>query len=252
MRGIMSALSDPRDGQFGVPLACLAHNERRVIITKNTKVAISVTAVLIIAVIVLLGVVIGQRASDAPQSGADNDAVSRSAVRDDSHRLDDVPNASVTVVEFLDFECEACGAFYPYVEEVRKKYDGQITWVMRYFPLPSHVNSQNSAVAVEAAARQGALESMYSKMFETQAQWGESQGSQADLFRTYAQELGLDMVAYDADVADPDVLARVMSDFDGGRALGVGSTPSFFINDRVIELSSFEDLDAAIATELSQ
>jgi hypothetical protein len=48
--------------------------------------------------------------------------------------------------------------------------------------------------------------------------------SQANLFRTYAAELGLDMGQFDADVADPSTLARVVSDFEDGRALEAAST----------------------------
>lgn len=218
----------------------------------NVKVAIGFTAAIIVVVVIFIVMAIVQRPTPTAEIEVDPGTGLTSTVRDDSHRLDDVPDASVTVVEFLDFECEACGAFYPYVESLRQKYDGQITYVIRYFPLPSHGNSENAAVAVEAAARQDNLEAMYNKMFQTQSQWGEQQESQAGLFRSFAEELGLDMAAYDADVADPTTLARVQSDFEDGMALGVSSTPTFFINDQKIELSAFDDLEAAIEAELTK
>ncbi len=87
------------------------------------------------------------------------------------------------VVEFLDFECEVCGAVYPVMEELREEYDGEVTFAVRYFPLPGHFNSGNAAVAVEAAAQQGAFEAMYQRMFETQSEWGEGRESEADRFR---------------------------------------------------------------------
>lgn len=65
------------------------------------------------------------------------------------------------LVEFLDFECESCGALFPIVEQLRSDYAGEITYVVRYFPLPGHVNSMNAAVAAEAAAQQGEFEAMY-------------------------------------------------------------------------------------------
>jgi predicted DsbA family dithiol-disulfide isomerase len=99
--------------------------------------------------------------------------------------------------------------------------------VARYFPLPGHANALNAAVAAEAAAQQGAFEAMYQEMYETQTQWGEQQDSKATLFRSFAQELGLDMAAYDAAVADPATLERVLSDRDDGLALGVEGTPTF-------------------------
>ena len=92
----------------------------------------------------------------------------------------------------------------PWWQELKKEYGDRITFVHRYFPLPGHRNSGTAALAVEAAAQQGKYEQMASKLFETQPQWGEKQESQAALFRTYAQELGLDTGKYDAAVADED------------------------------------------------
>lgn len=172
-------------------------------------------------------------------------------VRNDTHVLDDAGGDAVTVVEFLDFECEACGAYYPVVEELRVKYEGQINYAVRYFPLPGHLNSENSAVAAEAASRQGRFEDMYNRLFETQSQWGESQQSQADLFRSYAEDLGLDMAAYDQAVADPATLERVRSDLDDGRVLGVDRTPTFFVDGERLVLERWDDLENAITARLN-
>jgi len=214
----------------------------------TSKVAIGFT----IALLAVIAGVVAIIALTAPRPAPSDSALASSTVREDSHVLDDAGQGAVTVVEFLDFECEACGAFYPVVEDLREEFDGQITFVIRYFPLPGHFNSKNAAVAVEAAARQGQLEAMYQRMFATQSEWGEQQVSYAPLFREFAAELGLDLEQYDADVADPATLERVESDFTDGRALGVQSTPSFFINDQLVELTSFEDLRAAIAAELAR
>ena len=219
--------------------------------TTNTKIAIGFTAVIVLLIIAFTISALLQK-QDAPDVAADPATIPPSAIADDSHFLDDIPGAEVTVVEFLDFECEACGAFYPYVEDIREKYSGQINYVIRYFPLPGHGNSQNAAVAVEAAARQGQLEAMYNQMFITQGEWGESQESKADVFRGFAEQLGLDMAAYDADVADPTTLQRVTADLDAGRALGITSTPTFFVNNRYLQMSAYEDLEAAIVEELEQ
>lgn len=170
---------------------------------------------------------------------------------ENTHVLDEVGPHAPTLVEYLDFECEACGAFSPYVEEIRAEYDGQINFAVRYFPLPGHKNSMNAAVAVEAAAQQGRFEDMSAVMFEKQASWGEQQTSQAVLFRGYAQDLGLDMDAYDLAVADPETEARVAGDFEAGQELGVQGTPTFVLEGQPLELTSLDDLtnalDAAIA-----
>ena len=170
--------------------------------TKVTLISIAVVAVLVVAGFIF---------TSASSPNVSNDPVAAAAIPDDgglpgvaanSHVLDDGGEGAVTVVEFLDFECEACGAFYPLVEDLRGKFDGEITYVIRYFPLPGHLNSKNAAIAAEAAAQQGRLEDMYHRLFETQPQWGEAQESRADLFRGFAEELGLDMAAFDDAVAE--------------------------------------------------
>lgn len=167
-------------------------------------------------------------------------------VRPDSHRLGEPGTGKVVLVEFLDFECEACRAAYPIVEDMRKKYAGKVDFVMRYFPIPSHPNAQNAALAVEAAARQGRLEAMYQRMYDTQAAWGEQQQSKAALFRGFAEELGLDTAAYDKAVADPDTAERVERDRQDGLSLGVSGTPTFFLNGQMLNLTSVQDFYAQV------
>ncbi|MFD6100931.1 DsbA family protein [Nocardiopsis flavescens] len=174
-------------------------------------------------------------------------------VREDSRHLDDVEDAPVTVVEFLDFECEACRAQFPVIERVREEYDGRIDVVVRYFPLPGHANSRPAAAAVEAAARQGALEEMYARMYETQAEWGESAQDRSAVFAGFAEELGLDMDEFTADVESEEVAARVQADFDDGVALGVQGTPTIFVNGvRTPSMPSYGVLAEMIDAELAE
>jgi protein-disulfide isomerase len=212
------------------------------------KAAIATAVVLVVLFVAALIYVLVNR--DLPSS-AEGDPTPSPVVQESSHILDEGGDGAPVVVEFLDFECEACGAFYPIVEDLRKQYSGEITYVVRYFPLPGHANSTNAAVAAESAAQQGRFEDMYHRLFETQAEWGEAQDSRADMFRTFAEELGLDMAAYDAAVADPATAERVALDFDDGRALGVSSTPTFFIDGEMLQLQEWDDLEAAIETAVN-
>ncbi|QYH35695.1 thioredoxin domain-containing protein [Salinibacterium sp. M195] len=216
-----------------------------------TLVALGV--LVIIAVGVFIYVSVNSTGTSPTADSPDGSATTTSsAVASDSRYLDDVGPDAVTVVEFLDFECSACGQFYPYVEGIREYYDGEINYVVRYFPLPNHPHSMEAAVSAEAAGQQGEFEAMYHKLFETQADWGFADGPQAATFRDYAAELGLDLELYDASVADPETQARVEADFADGQELGVESTPSFFVNDKLIEIQSVEDLPEAIKAALEQ
>lgn len=162
-------------------------------------------------------------------------------VRENNHRVTDRATEKAQLVEFLDFECESCRAAQPLVEELKDEFGDRITFVNRYFPLPAHLNSANAALAVEAAAQQGKYEQMYAKMFETQAQWGEQKDSKAPLFRTFARDLGLDMEAYDAAVASEATKEVIRQDINDGKALGVQGTPTFFLNGKIMTLSTEED-----------
>ncbi|GLU88051.1 thioredoxin domain-containing protein [Agromyces sp. NBRC 114283] len=214
------------------------------------KIGIITAAVAIVLLLVALIVGIAAQprtSSDGPTSttpaAADGELP---GTRSNTHVLDEVGPDAPTLVEYLDFECEACGAFYPYIEQIRTQYDGKLNYAFRYFPLPGHFNSMNAAIAVEAAAQQGRVEDMYNKLFQTQTEWSEQQESRADTFRGYAEALGLDMSAYDAAVADPATQARVQQDVDEGRSLQVSGTPTFYLDGELLELSKYTDLTDAL------
>ncbi len=213
-------------------------------LSPSAKAALIVipAVVLVFGVFVLISY-LSQNEASGPGQGQAGAAVP--LVREDSHVLDDAGENAPTFVEFLDFECEACGALYPVIEDLREEYAGQVNFVVRYFPLDGHFNSMNAAVAVEAAAQQGQFEAMYSQMFTTLDEWGEKRESEAPRFRGYAEQLGLDMAAYDAAVADPATQARVEVDLAAGEQLGVQGTPSFYLDGVLLQPESIDDLTAA-------
>jgi len=206
------------------------------------KVTLVTGAVLIALAIVAL-IVVMMTHPVSPDADAEG---TLPGTRADSHVLDDAGPDAPTLVEFLDFECEACGAFYPVVERIREQYAGEINYVVRYFPLRGHFNSMNAALAAEAAAQQGKFEQMYQRLFETQSQWGEQQTSRADLFRTFAEDLGLDLDSYDAAISDPATKERVEADFADGEYLGMRGTPTFFLDGEKLELTQLSDLTDAL------
>ena len=220
--------------------------------TANSRITI---ALVVLFVALLAAVLWSGRSTNGGggpvRTGAVDDSRDAVLVRPDSHRLSTATEGDVTFVEFLDFECEGCRAAYPAVEQLREEYAGRATFVIRYFPMPGHFNAERAAIAVEAAAQQGALEPMYRRMFETQPEWGERQVPMDQLFRTFAEDLGLDMAAYDEAVADPATLERVRRDREDGLALGVQGTPTFFLNSEKLQPESYADLksrlDAAVA-----
>lgn len=219
---------------------------------KQSQAALGVAMIVVLAIGGVL-IVNQLQGGDEPAAADVSSAIADGAIiRDDSRILGDEGTSGVTFVEFLDFECEACGAAYPIVEDLREQYAGEVTFVIRYFPLPGHVNSGSAARAVESAARQGELEAMYSRMYETQKEWGESQDSKEDLFRTFAEDLGLDMDRYDADVNSEEVGARVATDVADGESLGVSGTPTFYVDGKLFQPQSVEDFTAVLDEALAE
>ena len=156
----------------------------------NPMTRILLTVFVVITAVIGAGVYFSSQDGGTAGAGGTQGDGEAQVVRENSHRLSSPPDSDVTFVEFLDFECEGCGAAFPAVEQLRAQYGQQVTFVARYFPMPGHFNGERAARAVEAAAQQGQFEPMYKKMFETQSQWGEQQVPADEVFRGYATELG--------------------------------------------------------------
>lgn len=211
---------------------------------KNLKISLA----MVLAAVVVVVVVANVGGDDAATRATEGASRSERLVRADSQRLDDPVDSRATFVEFLDFECEACRAAYPAVEQLRTNYGDRMTFVVRYMPL--HYNSEAASRAAEAAADQGKFEEMYARLFETQPQWGERRSSQEDVFFGFAKDLGLDMERFRAVYDDQATIDRVRRDKADGEALGVTGTPTFFLNGEKLSVSSvgdlFEKVEAAL------
>ncbi|MFC4015851.1 DsbA family protein [Nonomuraea purpurea] len=223
--------------------------------TTNLKISLGIGAVIavIVALIVAAVAMTGQNTpAAAPATASGPPTVpSEFLVREDSHRLSTASDDKVTLVEFLDFECEACGAVFPHMERVKAEYAGRINLVVRYFPMPGHRNADLAARVAEAAARQDKFEAMYLRLFQTQKQWGEASESKEKYFLDLAEEAGLDMTAFKRDLDAAETAERVKKDQGDGLALGVQGTPTIFFNGAPLDVEpSYENLKAKIDAAL--
>lgn len=156
-------------------------------------------------------------------------------------------DATVTIIEYLDFECEACGAYYPLVKELSEKYKNDVRFVSRYFPLMGHKNGLTSALAVEASSKQGKYWEMYDILFENQQSWGGKQAVDSTLFETYAKQIGLNIDQFKKDINSKEVKDRVNRDLNNGKILEITGTPSFFVNgEKIPNPKNIEDFKTFI------
>jgi protein-disulfide isomerase len=156
--------------------------------------------------------------------------------------------APVTVVEFADFECPACGRAYPVMEKLLERYPGQIRFVFKNYPLSIHKHAEKAARAALAAAKQGKFWEMHHKLFELQP----SPPDDAALEHV-ARELRLDMKKFAEDLASEPIADEVARDRKQGDSLDLDSTPLIYIDGRHFDLDQFdlgEDLDDWITLEL--
>ena len=217
----------------------------------------------VIAVVVVIAAVAGARYYRNSVQGVRKGSANADGplVRPDSPTLGPA-DAPVTLVEFLDPECESCGAFHPTVKRILKDYDGRVRLVVRYMPF--HQNSALAAAVTEAAGEQGKYWEMQELLFRRQPEWGEMHGHggqsapaarrepPAVLFERYAAELGLDVERVRAAVAGNRFAAKVERDKRDGQSLGVAKTPTFFVNGRQLARFSQQDLRALIEEELGK
>ena len=149
-------------------------------------------------------------------------------------------NAPVTVVEFTDFQCPACAAMHPVLEEVLKSYGNKVRFVVRDFPLDQHENARKAAEAANAAHAQGKFFEYAALLFKNQ------KALDVASLKKYASDLALNRARFDAEVDRGVYAPEVNKDLDDGEIYGVGSTPTIFINGIQLKTLSAEGLREAI------
>lgn len=132
--------------------------------------------------------------------------------------------AATALVEFSDFQCPACKAYQPVVDELLNTYGEKIYFSYRHFPLPQHAFGEQAARAAEAAAKQGKFWEMHALLFAKQDDFSET------LWSKLAKELKLDEGQFQKDFTSIEILDIINLDKADGLSLGVNSTPTFFLN----------------------
>jgi len=161
--------------------------------------------------------------------------------------------AKVVVREYADFQCPACAATYPVLDDILEEYGDQVQFVYNDFPLPQHANAVDAAIVGQCALDQNVFFEMHDLLFDRQRDWQALGKQQAkDMFTSYAQELGMDMTAFAACTTGESAAARVNEDVAEGNAAKVNSTPTFFVNGERISNTPFSTnlrkaIDAALA-----
>src|SRR5262249_6614274 len=137
-------------------------------------------------------------------------------------------NAPVTIVEFSDFLCPFCRRAQPTLSAIEKRYGDKVRFAFRDYPLEQlHPGATRAAEAARCATDQGKFWPYHDRLFQ------KATASPDDL-KTYAGEVGLDVAKFNECFASGKHAAAVQKDMHEGSRLGIGGTPAFFINGRMV------------------
>lgn len=210
--------------------------------SREAKILIAILVVVVGGMITLFALTNKPKASTGPT------ADSSKLIAANSHTTG---SGDVTIVEFGDFQCPACGAAFPNVQRIMQEYNGKVKLVFRNFPLQMHPNAIPAARAAEAAGLQGKFWPMYEKLYQTQADW-ENSTDPSNIFSGYAKELGLDVDKFNADMASDAVLKTIQADQSDGNALGITGTPTIYVNGQQSTSYSYDTLKSLVEEQLNK
>jgi protein-disulfide isomerase len=145
------------------------------------------------------------------------------------------PNAPVEITEFADYQCPFCQTFatlqMPTIEE-RLIKTGRLRWRYRDFPLQQHPFARLAAHSAACADEQGKYWEQHNRIYEGQADWAAARDA-GPVFRRYAQAGGLDLGRYDACMKAGKYAGRIQASLNEGLQVGVNSTPTLLVGDRL-------------------
>src|SRR5437879_6476437 len=146
-------------------------------------------------------------------------------------------HAPVTLEEFGDFECRPCGDVSPVLEKIEQDYGTQLRVIFRQFPLAMHKHALEAARASEAAGLQDRFWEMHDLLYHSRIVWPFAPDVRKT-FDDYAKSIGLDLERFKKDMDGEQVRARIAADQGRAKSLGVDRTPTLFINNRLVPVTS--------------
>lgn len=132
-------------------------------------------------------------------------------------------SASVTLIEYSDFECPYCARFADTIDQIKANYVGKVRIVYRHFPLSFHPGAQPAALASECAAEQGKFWEYHDELFTT------SDGLTESTFKSIAADLGLNKTKFANCLSNQTYLSKVNADRSSGSTAGISGTPGTII-----------------------
>ena len=158
-------------------------------------------------------------------------------------------DASITLIEYSDFQCPACKTYAPMIKKLSEEYKDNIKVVYRHYPLPQHKNAKAAAYGAEAAGKQGKFWEMHDLLFEKQEEWS-NESDITEKLSIYAESLGLNKDQWRADYESQEVKDAVNADVTLANMINLSSTPTFLLNGEKITIRNYEDIKSKVEEKL--
>ena len=150
-------------------------------------------------------------------------------------------DASLTLVEFADFQCPFCMRVQPTIKALLEKHKGQMRLVYMHLPLPMHSTAKAAAMAAWAAGQQGKFFEYHDRLFALKGK------IRPENYEQIAQDLKLNIAKFNNDRQSPQALAQVEADQQQAEKLDINGTPTFVLNGVLMPgVFTVEDFEEAI------
>lgn len=159
-------------------------------------------------------------------------------------------DSKIILIEYSDFQCPACASYHPIINQAIDNSKDKIIFVYRHFPLSQHKNAELAAISTEAAGQQEKFWEMHNAIFSNQNEWAESNDAKK-LFIKYAGDIGLNIEQFKLDIELKELKDKVRNDLRSGISAGVNSTPTFFLNAKKINPTSYENFKNIIEQSIN-
>ena len=189
-------------------------------------------------------VVLNRRRAAEAEAAAATPAVDEALLVRDYSPSFGPADASVTLVEFFDPSCEACRAYHPVVQEIRRQFPTEVRVVLRYTVF--HEGSDEAIRILEAARMQDKFEPVLDALLEQQPGWAVHGSPQMDVAWEIAEAAGLDLDRAETDQLFPGITGILNQDAADVEALDIRQTPTFFLNGKRLENFSAGSLIADV------
>lgn len=142
------------------------------------------------------------------------------------------PDAPIKLIEYIDLQCPACAYGALQIQKYMEQHPNKIYLEVKFYPLGGHLHSMTATKFVHCAGEQGKFWPFFQLVLKQQRKWSDLMDAQP-AFVEIAQNIQIDENKTVLCTAKDDLRVKILEEKDAGTALGIKSTPTYFINGKM-------------------